>query len=178
MGLDSVELVMGFEEAFSLQIPDDVAAELITPRKTIDYIASILEPGEASSICLSQQTFYRLRRGLASALSDPRRFRPSDPLRAIVEKRDWPALWSRVRREADAPYWPAYVSWGGWFFAGPTTLGELTAHLAMYTPPDTRRGESWTRERIEWMVRGVIRHQLGIEDFGLDDHYVRDMGVD
>jgi hypothetical protein len=38
MGLDTVELVMAFEERFGVSIPDAVAAELVTPRHVIDYL--------------------------------------------------------------------------------------------------------------------------------------------
>jgi acyl carrier protein len=38
MGLDTVELVMAFEARFGLDIPDTVAAELVTPRDVIDYL--------------------------------------------------------------------------------------------------------------------------------------------
>ncbi len=38
MGLDTVELLMAFEEKFGASIPDADAAELTTPRKVTDYL--------------------------------------------------------------------------------------------------------------------------------------------
>ncbi len=36
--LDTVELVMAFEEAFSVEIPDDAAEKITTVKDAIDYI--------------------------------------------------------------------------------------------------------------------------------------------
>ena len=41
MGLDSVELVMAFEEAFGVAIEDAEAAKMITPRDVILYLSLI-----------------------------------------------------------------------------------------------------------------------------------------
>ena len=40
MGLDSVELVMAFEEAFGVPIPDADAQKMLTPRAVIDFVES------------------------------------------------------------------------------------------------------------------------------------------
>jgi len=40
MGLDSVELVITFEEAFGIELKDGEVAETITPRMVIDLIFS------------------------------------------------------------------------------------------------------------------------------------------
>jgi len=37
--LDTVELVMAFEEEFSVEIPDDVAEKILTVQNAIDFIA-------------------------------------------------------------------------------------------------------------------------------------------
>lgn len=36
--LDTVELVMAFEEEFSVEIPDDAAEKIVTVKDAIDYI--------------------------------------------------------------------------------------------------------------------------------------------
>ena len=38
--LDTVELVMAFEEEFSIEIPDDVAEKITTIKDAIDFITS------------------------------------------------------------------------------------------------------------------------------------------
>ena len=38
--LDTVELVMAFEEEFSIEIPDDAAENILTIKNAIDFIES------------------------------------------------------------------------------------------------------------------------------------------
>ncbi len=37
--LDNVELVMALEEAFNIEIPDEIAQEFVTVQQVIDYIS-------------------------------------------------------------------------------------------------------------------------------------------
>ena len=41
MGLDIVELIMRVEEEFEIEIPDEIAETLTTPRTVIDYLANL-----------------------------------------------------------------------------------------------------------------------------------------
>ena len=178
MGLDGVELVLGFEEAFGIAIPDDVAVGMITPRHTIDFVASRLATTPAAG-CLTQQLFYQLRRGIRRVRPEDLAVRPATAIARLTDKRDWPGLWSRIRDAAGGANWPERIPWKGWLTKGPRTLRELTAHVAMHQPPpDPSRGDAWTRERIEWTVRRVVWDVLGVRDFRLDDQYLRDLGVD
>ena len=38
--LDTVELVMAFEEAFDCEIPDDAAEKILTVKDAVDFLAS------------------------------------------------------------------------------------------------------------------------------------------
>ena len=178
MGLGSVELVMGFEAAFGIVIPDAVAEEMITPRHTIDYVASSLGTSPVVQ-CLTQQLFYRLRRGLHSVLAKYVNVHPATPIREITNKREWPQIWSRIRETAGEPNWPERVPWKGWLVEGPETFRDLTIYVAVHLPsPDLTRMEPWTRERIELVVRRVVWETIRVQGFKLDDQYVRDLGVD
>ena len=42
MGLDTVELVMSFEKEFEIEIPDEIAQDLITVGAVVDYISAEL----------------------------------------------------------------------------------------------------------------------------------------
>lgn len=44
--LDTVELVMGFEAAFNLQIPDEDAEKIRTVRDAVDYIKKHAKTGK------------------------------------------------------------------------------------------------------------------------------------
>jgi hypothetical protein len=93
MGLDGVEIVMRTEETFGIEIPNEVAARLVTPAALVDFVAANV-PLNATDECLSQQLFYQLRRGFRSqlkALSST--FDLDTPLKEILHKDQWPQVW-------------------------------------------------------------------------------------
>ncbi len=63
MGLDSVELVMAFEEEFGLEIADEDAEKMTTVGEVFDYLRNRLTTIPPED-CLTQRVFYRLRRAL------------------------------------------------------------------------------------------------------------------
>src|SRR5260370_42688860 len=67
MGLDGVEIIMRTEETFGIEIPDNVAQQILTPAALVDFVAAKV-PMKPTEECLSQQLFYRLRRGFRSQL--------------------------------------------------------------------------------------------------------------
>jgi hypothetical protein len=146
--------------------------------RRVDHVASRLLPTPAIR-CVTQQTFYRLRHGPRSALHGGHDFRPSTAIRDIATKRDWPSLRTRIRATAGVPSWPERVPWKGWLVEEPEMLRELAYYVAMHLPsPDPSKGERSTREQIELTVRRVGWETIRVKGFGLDDQYVRDMGVD
>lgn len=109
MGLDGVELVMSFEEAFGIELKDEEVTETRTPRMVIDLIVSKLRTAE-ERICRSQRVFYTIRRVLIEALglerksiSPDMRFRDWIP---PTQERD---VWERMRAALSPRSWPSLV---------------------------------------------------------------------
>lgn len=93
MGLDLVELVIRTEEEFGVQIPDAVAANLITPRNVIDYLTTELNTVDRK-ICTSQQAFYFLRKFVLPQTSIARHsFRPQTSLDSVFSKKVRSEAW-------------------------------------------------------------------------------------
>lgn len=67
MGLDGVEIIMRTEETFGIEIPDEIAQGILSPAALVDFVAAQV-PLKPTDVCLSQQLFYRLRRGFRSQL--------------------------------------------------------------------------------------------------------------
>lgn len=109
MGLDTVELVMAFEERFGIEIPDE-AAEIVTVRDAIDFIYSqVPHASEAPRpVCLTQHAFYRVRRVVQTEFGASRReVRQSTPLEAIVPLEGRQAAWARMHRALELTKWPS-----------------------------------------------------------------------
>jgi hypothetical protein len=111
MGLDLVELVLSVEEKFGIELPDEDAARLRTPRQLIEYVCSKVAAVDPSA-CASQRSFNRVRRILAAATKVKKRaVRPAthleDLLSAQVRRRVWPGLAREigVARKLTRPPW-------------------------------------------------------------------------
>jgi hypothetical protein len=175
MGLDAVELVMAFEEAFGVEIPNTEAERMRTPRDVVDFVCTRVPVGP-SGPCETQRAFYRLRRALRTALPDTA-VRPATRARDLANRESWPVLWERARGADGGADWPD-VRWRRWPLGAPGTMRALALELVpRVTPPEPGSGGMWTRERIGLRVRQVMAHELGITDFAMRDEFVRDMGI-
>lgn len=107
MGLDSVELVMAFEEEFGIEISDADAAGMRTPRDVIDHIMRTVYGGQKR--CTSRAGFYQFRRACISALGVNRnQIRPDTQLTQILPTTGIQPAWIRLREAMalEADFWP------------------------------------------------------------------------
>ena len=102
MGLDTVELVVRFEDTFGVTIPDEVAAQLATPRKVTDYIMTQVAVSDQLS-CLSQQAFYFLRGKFVPSLNVSRKdFSPKTQLENLIPLENRKLIWTGIKSEVGA----------------------------------------------------------------------------
>jgi hypothetical protein len=125
MGLDLVELVVRFEDAFSIAIPDKVATELTSPRKVTDYVLTQVHASDDSS-CLSQQAFYFLRKHFVMVLGiSPREFRPKQQLSNLIPLEHRRKVWLKMKSELGASALPNLAR-PFWLFSSLSFLSVLT----------------------------------------------------
>jgi acyl carrier protein len=168
--------VLAAEETFGIAIPDAVASQMQTPADLIAFISAHV-PTVTSPGCVTQQLFYRLRRGFRTqipALSAA--FQPDTKLRDIVSKDEWPDLWRNIRAAVGDANWPHEVPWPGWLRDGPKTVRQLIWQLVASLPLPAK-GELWSRVRIEAEVRRILAEVLNKKDFPLSAKFIGELGV-
>lgn len=178
MGLEIVQVVMGFEEEFEVEIPDEAAEKMETPRHVLDYLMARL-PMVPSEACETQRTFYRLRQAFRYVLTDAPEMSPRTRLEDLSPARAWPHVWAVARVAAGGWEWPSDVPRRATFRAGFSTLRELAFYLAMHAQKSEDRNKTpLTRDQVELRIRRVIWEQVELLDFRMGDTFVRDMGLD
>lgn len=177
MGLDSVELVMEFEDEFDIGIPDDVAAELQTVGQVADYFVGALRAAAVpAGVCPGARSFYRLRQQLVTRFGTPRSaVRPDVMIGALVPtggRRDWRGIADAagLRREP-------WVLFRSTFPPADMPLFELirTRSKVAWRRPDGSVNENAVFAR----VCAIVAEQMGIPVARIhrDTNFVRDLGI-
>lgn len=185
MGLDGVEFIIAIEEAFGLDIPNDVAATLRTPRDVVDYLASRL-PVVLEGPCLSQRAFYRLRNALedSAARESDSPISPDSELDRLVPRAERGDAWHRLGAQLGAasfPGAPVALDWLArlaWW--RPRQVRDVVQHVVAHAPRSLIADDGWTRAQITAVVTRLCEVEFGVDmrRFSLDSDFVRDMGID
>ena len=174
MGLDSVQIVMGWEESFSISIADAEAMTLRTPRRTIDLLATELGAQDGPTrACLTLRAFHRLRHSLTTIAGVSRHsVRPGSCLRDLVNTKRR-RIWEAIRSACGISSLPD-LGWGS-----PRTVGDLSRWAVIHSAKDLKRpGEPWTRSEIRSVVRAVVKDITGVANFADDHDYIHDIRLD
>ena len=169
MGLDAVEIVMGWEESFGISISDDEAMTLRTPNLAIDLIAKKLGArDEPQRPCLTVRAFHRLRKSIVTVANVPRQsVRPEARLKTLICT-DRRHTWDAVRAKCGIASLPS----PGWLFE-PRTVGDLTRWAVVHATKELKGpGESWTCE-----IRAArVRQSVLLDHFGVWIHFTKFSG--
>jgi acyl carrier protein len=109
MGLDGVELVMEFEEEFGIELKDEEASEVLTPRMVVDLICSKLKNIDERT-CQTQRTFYILRKAFIKMFGLERKsITPDMPFRNLIRKSKEKEVWEQIKIAISARRWPEFI---------------------------------------------------------------------
>lgn len=174
MGLDTVEILMTWEEAFDLSIPNEDAERMQTPQMAIDYICSRLGAVEGGSMCPTLRGFHQLRTGLCACSGVSRReVKLQMPLRRFYR--------GRARLE----FWAAFVQETGFTRLKPPGLlcwnksvadlldDLMTTGIAHVRDPN----QPWSRPMVRAAVRSSVRQYVA-RRFHDHEHFIRDLKLD
>jgi hypothetical protein len=179
MGLDAVEIIVGWEKAFDIQLSDAEVGKLRTPRQAIDLIAgkvgaSDREPG----VYLGLRAYHRLRQAFVTVTKVPRdRVRLDSQLRTLIPRSQRLATWQTIFTQAGLPTAPQLV-WGAGVVFWPFTIQNLVIWSMAYHPRSlVSLEERWTRQQVRSVARAVIAQTINLEKFNDDDDFVHDLGI-
>lgn len=189
MGLDSVELVMAFEEVFQISILDQEAEKMRTPRDVIDCIVAKLDAkveGHADVIRAKEETAWvQLTHALQNAgMVDDAVMRDQKLDEFFADLGLRRQQWRQLKEDLDVKAWPR-LRWFGLSTDFPSqlkTLGDLSDWMSenqlQHLTDDER--QALTRGDIALIVKHIILDQLGLpeEKYGEDKRFIEDLGLD
>lgn len=126
MGLDSVELVMAFEEAFAVEIPDAAAEKMLTPRDVVDFVY-LTRGSTTKAPCLTRRAFHQIRQRLIGEGHPRSEIRVEARLPAFFPRNDRREKWKRMRGDFTAQQWPNLVrpKWLTYFLIGAVLISAI-----------------------------------------------------
>lgn len=175
MGLDSVEIVITWEETFGIPISDSEVVDIRTPRQAMDLISKKLGASDAKSFCPTLRAFHVFRAAVRQVTGDStRRLRLSESLRDLPAGRWKKVFWKECAAamglEGFRP--PAVL------FRRATVRDAVEDLVARHLHRLRKPSEPWTRTLVRFGVRSGVTCIMGTRNFDDDDDFIKDIGID
>ena len=180
MGLESVEIVMAWEESFGIALSEADAEKMFTTRNAVDCIYARLRVAEPTlpedTGCLALRAYYRLKRSCVHHGIDPSRVRPDAKLADLLPRVNRRERISAILAYAGFSPLPR-IPFGLQFTFGRLrdyVLDCVISHHRVLRRP----GTTWSREQVREVARAILRAQLAVTRLSDDARFVQDLGVD
>jgi hypothetical protein len=176
MGLDSVELVLGWEDAFGISISDAEAQAMFSTRQAIEKIFEKVKtdlPEDVGS--LSMRAFFRLRKAFQDAGVSRCDIRLDAKVSALFPNRHRRDILCTTM-ECAGLHPLTKLPFGLQFTVGCVrdivTDPVINQHETLRLP-----GHGWSKTQVREVVRAVMLVQLAIRNFSDDAKFVKDLGI-
>ena len=178
MGLDAVELILGWETAFDLEISDSEAFTLQTPQMAIDLISAKIGASQTAGICPSMRAYHQIRTAFQEILGYQRQeIKLDSKLRELLPKKQRKEAWEIIFNFMGMPESPEFKFGTGTLFR-PIAIRDLVDWaVARYPGHFITSDERWTHSQVRCIVRSVIRDVVGQSDFNDNSDFLRDIGI-
>ncbi len=178
MGLDSVELILAWEESFGITLSDAEAAHVFTTRQVTNLIyqkvRDTAKPEDTG--CLSMRAYYRLRRSFQREGINFDQIKATSKFSDILPRKDQRERLNQVL--ITAGFDPLRrMPFGLQFTFGRVKDYILDLVISHHSSLRTE-GTSWSREQVREVVRSITKAQLAIVRLQDDSRFVQDLGMD
>jgi hypothetical protein len=177
MGLDSLELVLAWEETFSIEITEAEGRAMLTPRSAVDLIYHKLKsplPEDGGSLTL--RAFLRLRAALVQEGMPGSKVGLDAKISEILSGPNRRDSLARVMSRAGLRPLPK-LPFGLQFTFG--HVRDLVTGIVIEQHRNLRRpGHGWSRSQVREVIRAVMFAQLALRRFSDDARFVKDLGID
>lgn len=177
MGLDSLELVLAWEESFDISISEAEAHAMLTTRQVAEKIFEKVRSDQPQDCgCLSMRAFFRLRKAFEAEGVARYKVRLDAKVSALLPSRRRREILSTVFERAGLrPF--KQLPFGLQFTFGRVrdivTDAVIVQHEQLRLP-----GYGWSLVQVREVVRSIMRVQLALRRFSDDAEFVRDLQVD
>jgi hypothetical protein len=177
MGLDSVELVLGWEDTFGISISDAEAEKMFTTRQAAECIfEKVRSPLPEDRGCLSMRAFLRLRRAFRAEGVSREAIRPETKVTTLLPSRQRRDILSAACERAGLRRLKR-LPLGLQFTFGRVSDVVLDAVVGQH---DALRlqGHGWSLSQVREVVRAVMYAQLALRKFSDDAEFIKDLKID
>lgn len=177
MGLDAVELVLGWEDSFGISISVPEAEKMFTTRHVIQSIyEKVRSAMPEDGGCLATRAFFRLRNAFQEEGVLRKAIRPETKVTSLLPSRQGREILSAVCERAGLRPLKR-LPLGLQFTFGRVRDVVLDAVIGQH---DTlrRRGYGWSQVQVREVVRAVMYAQLALRRFSDDAEFIKDLRID
>jgi hypothetical protein len=179
MGLDAVEIIWGWENAFDIKLSDEEVCELRTPQQAIDLIAiKVGASDRVIGVCLGLRAYHRIRQAFCSVAKVHRsQVRLDSNLRELLPQKQRQDIWRKIFNRAGFSESPPFGFGVGLIFM-PINIKDIVIWSVACHPRNlVNSNERWTYSQVRSVVRAVIIRISGIEKFNDNDYFIEDLGI-
>lgn len=177
MGLDSVELVLGWEDAFGISISDAEAENMFTTRQAAESIfEKVRSPMPEDRGCLATRAFHRLRRAFQAEGVSRKAIQPETKVAALLPGRQRRDVLSAVCERAGLRPLKR-LPLGLQFTFGRVKDVVLDAVVGQHQALRFQ-GYGWSLIQVREVVRAVMYAQLALRRFSDDAEFIKDLKLD
>ncbi len=179
MGLDSVEIVMGWEGSFGVQIPDELVSQVRTPAEAIALVSTLVPITGKLGHSLIQRAFALVRAVLMEHYSVPREaIRSNTRFSALLPKKGQAKHWRNFQELLGEQRFAKTI---GWPIFGPsaTTIEDVCIQMVALNGKSLANSKSgWYMNQLREVIRCGVVFQVGVREFKDDDDFVDNIGID